>query len=78
MGDGVSVGVSEGIGVSDGVGGGDSDGLGETVGVGVGVGTGVGEGFFAHAGPTRNMRATNTARLAAPRIIPLLPTEERD
>ena len=76
MGDCVSVGVSEGLGVSDGTGGGDSVALGETVGVG--VGTGGGEGFFAHAGPARNMRATNTAILAAPLIVPPLPTEERD
>jgi hypothetical protein len=78
VGDSVSVGVSEGLGVSDGTGGGDSVGLGETVGVGVGVGTGVGEGFFAHAGPARNTRATNTPMLAAHLVIPFYPTEGRD
>ena len=72
MGDGVSVGVSEGLGVSDGTGGGDSVALGETVG----VGTGVGEGFLANAGPARNMRATNTPMLAAHLIIPFYPMKD--
>jgi hypothetical protein len=71
VGDGVSVGVSEGLGVSDGTGDGDSVALGETVGVGVGIC--VGEGFCAHAGPARNTRATSTAMLAAHLIVPSYP-----
>jgi hypothetical protein len=74
VGDGVSVGVSDGLGESDGTGGGDSVALGDSVGVG--LGTGVGEGFSAHAGPARNTRATSTAMLAAHLIILFYPPKD--